>query len=344
MPKPTIEIKKDFSLKELNSFKIDVKSSYFCEIFSINQLTELSRHDVFLNTPNKIILGGGSNILFTNDYDGLVIKNSIKGIRNYKQKVDNVYLSVGGGENWHEFVMYCVENGLHGVENLALIPGTVGAAPIQNIGAYGVEIRSCLVAVEAVNLQNGARRLLNKSIMKMGYRDSIFKNIYKDKYMIVAAHFRLNVKPHFNLEYAPLKEKFANKNIDEITIKDVANAVVEIRQSKLPDPNVIGNAGSFFKNPVIDKSKADVLKAQFADIPLYPVDTMTVKVAAGWLIEKCGWKGKRQGDAGVHEKQALVLVNHGNATGSDLLKLAKDIQVSVKEKFDIELTPEVNIL
>ncbi len=339
-----IEILQDVSLKPYNTFGIDVKAKFFCEISSLEQLTTLICNGIYIETENKLILGGGSNILLTKDYDGLVIKIMIKGIRPYKNKADNYYISVGAGEVWHDFVLYCIERGFGGVENLSLIPGTVGAAPIQNIGAYGVELKDVLVGVEAVHLKNGNRRMLNKSILHLGYRDSIFKHELKGKYIIVAVHFRVSKKPVLNISYGAIKNVLEKNNNTEPDIKAVSDAVIQIRKSKLPDPAVIGNAGSFFKNPTVSLEKLAELQRLNPDMPNYPVDDKTVKLAAGWLIEQCGWKGKSVGNTGVHKDQALVLVNYGNASGTEIWNLAQDVIKSVKEKFGINLTPEVNIV
>ncbi len=331
----------DFSLKELNTFGLSVLAKSYVEVFDIQQFKLLLNNS---KDANVMILGGGSNILLTKDYDGLVIKNTIKGIEILDVNDDDVTIKVGAGEVWHEFVLYCIENGFGGVENLSLIPGTVGAAPMQNIGAYGVEIKDVFHSLEALNLETLEVEIFDNNDCKFGYRQSIFKNTHKGKYAIVNVTFQLSKKPMLNTSYGAIQEVLSSNDISAPTIKDVSDAVISIRQSKLPNPDEIGNAGSFFKNPAISVDKFNLLKASFTNIPSYELPNEGVKVPAGWLIESCGWKGKRIGDIGVHDKQALVLVNHGNGHGIDLYRLAKDIQQSVKDKFGIELEMEVNVL
>lgn len=339
-----LNIVENYSLRHLNTFGIDVKAKYYCEIESIDQFKELLCNENFINNENRLLLGGGSNILFTKDFQGFVIRICIKGIRIYKEKVDHVFISVGAGEIWHDLVKFSIENDLSGLENLSLIPGTVGAAPIQNIGAYGVEIKNVLVAVETVHLRNGNRRLISKSLMKLGYRDSIFKNELKGKYIITSVQFRLSRTHNFHVSYGAIQDTLKANNVENLSLKAISDAVVSIRQSKLPDPAYIGNAGSFFKNPTVENAFLAELKLSFPTIPHYVVDENHSKLAAGWLIEQCGWKGKRVGNTGVHEKQALVLVNYGGATGNEIWQLALDIQQSVEAKFGIKLIPEVNVV
>ncbi len=322
---------------------IQAVADFFVEVHSVSELKVALRYSK-TNALRTMILGGGSNVLFTTDFKGLVILNRIEGVEIVSDSDQEVILKAGAGENWHELVLYCVDKGYGGIENLSLIPGTVGAAPIQNIGAYGVELVDVFVELELLDRESEDIRTLSKSECNFGYRDSVFKRELKDKVIITSVTLKLSKSGNPNYEYASLKQNLKSKGIDEPTIKQVSDAVIEVRQSKLPDPDEIGNTGSFFKNPVIPVFQYDELKQTFPDLPGYPVTERQVKVPAGWLIEKAGWKGKRNGNAGVHDKQALVLVNHGNATGEELLELAGLIQGSVKEKFEINLIPEVNLI
>ncbi len=290
-------------------------------------------------------MGGGSNLLLVNDIDRLVVLLNFKGKEILKQDDKFVWLYVAGGENWHEFVLWCLENNYGGIENLALIPGNVGTAPIQNIGAYGVEVKEVIEEVHAIEIETGKEVLFSNADCKFAYRDSIFKKTQKGKYILTGVTFKLtNTIHNINDSYGAIQTILLEKNIGNPTIKDIADAIIAIRSSKLPDPDKIGNSGSFFKNPIIAKKRFIKLQKKYPTIPNYPAATETVKLAAGWLIDQCGFKGKRIGDAGVHEKQALVLVNYGDATGQQILDLAKLIQNSVLEKFDVALEMEVNIV
>jgi UDP-N-acetylmuramate dehydrogenase len=291
-----------------------------------------------------LILGGGSNILFTQNYEGLVLKNDLKGISIVKEEDDFVYVQAGAGENWHQFVLYCLRKNLSGAENLSLIPGNVGASPMQNIGAYGVEIKDVFHELEALHLKEKMVRKFNSIECEFGYRDSIFKKRYKDQFAILNVTFRLNKKPQYNISYGAIEQKLKQMGVQELSIHAVSQAVINIRNSKLPDPAVIGNAGSFFKNPEISKHKLDELKRIEPGIPSYATNDDKLKISAAWLIEQCGWKGYRRGDAGCNAKQALVLVNYGNASGEQIYELSEEIRQSVKERFGIELEREVNIL
>jgi UDP-N-acetylmuramate dehydrogenase len=340
-----MRIHKNFSLKKYNTFGIEARCSAFAEVKSVEDI----RRVVATNKLPIQLLGGGSNILFLKDnYDELFIKNGIQGINIVEDtEGGGILVEIGGGVVWHDFVMWAIDNNLAGVENLALIPGTVGAAPIQNIGAYGVELKDVFVRLEAFNMQKTVGlRYFSKAECKFGYRDSVFKNELKGQYFITRVFLNLQRKPtQLHTGYGDISKILAEKSIENPTIRDVSNAVIAIRKSKLPDPSVIGNAGSFFKNPTIPKEEFDALKEQFPNIVGYPIEnTEGVKVAAGWLIEQCNWKGKRLGRVGVHERQALVLVNYGGGKGSQIEHLAKKIQASVFEKFHILLTPEVNFL
>lgn len=338
-----MEIQKDISLKNYNTFGLDVRAKYFADIDSIDQLQHIIKNMELKSIP-KLILGGGSNILFTGNFEGLVLKINIKGTEIIKEDYDQVLIKTGAGVNWHEFVMDCLEKGYAGLENLSLIPGTVGAAPMQNIGAYGVEIKDVFEELEAVDIKSGKLMVFNNDSCKFGYRYSIFKDELKDKFIIVNVTLRLNKYPEYNVSYGAIQETLNSMGYKELSIQAISNAVINIRQSKLPDPAKIGNAGSFFKNPTISVDQFNALKKEFPEIPGYVVDDLSIKVPAGWLIEKCGWKGKTFGEAGVHKHQALVLVNYGNARGKDIEKLAMEIQSSVNEKFGILLSPEVNII
>jgi UDP-N-acetylmuramate dehydrogenase len=295
------------------------------------------------STGKKLIIGGGSNLLFTKDVMGLALKNNIKGIQIIKSNNDHVYIKAGAGENWHNLVMHCVENNYAGIENLALIPGNVGASPMQNIGAYGVEIKDVFHELEAYDVKENTIRLFTLEECKFAYRESVFKNIYKDRYVIINVTFRLNKIPVFNTSYGAIKDELERMGVKDLSIKAIAQSVINIRTSKLPDPDKIGNAGSFFKNPVISVALFNSLKIDFPKVPFFPAQECFIKLPAGWLIEQCGWKGYRKGDAGCYSKQALVLVNYGNASGKEIYDLSEEIITSVKNKFNIELEREVNI-
>lgn len=339
----TLPIQQDFSLQNFNTFGIKAQARFFAEVQSNEDLISLLLFKGFKNI-RKLILGGGSNILLTQDFEGLVIKVGIKGIEKIREDEESVWVRAGAGENWHEFVLYCLENECNGVENLSLIPGTVGAAPMQNIGAYGVEIKEVFDSLVAINMMNGELRTFTKEECRFGYRESIFKNELKNQYVIVNVTFCLSKKANFNISYGAVAQTLADMGVTTLSAKAISQAVIKIRQSKLPDPKQIGNAGSFFKNPEISKKLFEELKAKYPAIPHYPIDEHRVKVPAGWLIEQCGWKGKRIGNTGAHKDQALVLVNYGGATGLEIKSLAEQIQQSVLEKFGIQLNMEVNII
>lgn len=338
-----IAIQKDFSLQTLNTFGLSAKTTYLAEIQSVEDLQELLKNDRF-SGMQKMVLGGGSNVLFTHDFDGLMLLNRIKGITVQESSSDEVLVTAGGGENWHSFVLKTIELNLGGLENLSLIPGCVGAAPIQNIGAYGVEIKDTFHSLEAIHLQTGKVKTFSAQECAFGYRDSIFKREAKGLYMIASVTFRLSKIHKLHLNYGAIKQELENMHVTNPTIRDVSNAVIAIRSSKLPDPKVIGNAGSFFKNPEVENSLVDKIKLTYPDLVSYPVSDHSSKLAAGWLIEQSGWKGKRMGNVGMHEKQALVLVNYGNADGNELVEHAKRVQKSVLEKFGVELEMEVNLV
>lgn len=329
-----------FSLKSLNTFGLDVYAKHYFSLLDIQQLTDLNNISDF--RTNRLILGGGSNVLFTKDFDGLVIHNELKGKKIVFEDDNIVQLKVAAGENWHELVLFTIENNWGGIENLSLIPGKVGASPMQNIGAYGVELKDVFLELEAWNIQKQQIEVFDKAKCEFGYRESIFKNSAKDQYIILSVTLELQKHPKINIAYGAIEAVLNSKKISSPSIKDVSDAVIEIRQSKLPNPTVIGNAGSFFKNPYISKTQYLQLQKEYPTIPSYPVDDLTVKVPAGWLIDQAGWKGKRFGDYGVHKNQALVLVNYGSAKGQDIAHLAAKIQMDILKKYQIELQTEVN--
>ncbi|MFC5269888.1 UDP-N-acetylmuramate dehydrogenase [Adhaeribacter terreus] len=335
-------LQENFSLKPYNTFGIEVKTRYFATFENVAELQQLLQHPEIANAE-KLILGGGSNVLFTQDFGGAVLKNNIKGISVIDQNDDFAFVKAGSGEVWHEMVLFCIEHGLAGVENLSLIPGTVGAAPLQNIGAYGVELKDVFESLEAVNVETGELETFDKAACDFGYRESYFKKAGKGKYIIVSVTLKLRKKPEFNTSYGDIQKTLAAMEITDLNIKAISEAVCAIRRSKLPDPKAIGNAGSFFKNPEVDKTVYENLKKVHPDMPGYVVSETKIKVPAGWLIEQLGWKGKQIENYGVHKNQALVLVNYGGAEGNKIKQLAHDIIASVKEKFGIELSPEVNI-
>ncbi len=337
-----LNIEENKNLQPYNTFGIEATAPYFCEIHAAEELEALFRQEKFSKMP-LLILGGGSNVLFTRNPEGLVVLNKIKGTEVLKEDEQEVLVKVGGGTTWHEFVLDTIARGWGGLENLSLIPGTTGAAPMQNIGAYGVEIKDTFYALEAVNRADGSLRTFKADECRFGYRSSIFKTSERDKWVITHVTFRLSKKPQFNTSYGAIQDTLNQRGIQELSLQAISDAVVHIRQSKLPDPKQIGNAGSFFKNPVIEESQFKQLKEKYPAIPSYAQED-GVKVPAGWLIEQSGWKGYRRGQVGVHDKQALVLVNHGGAKGSELKQLSEDIQASVKEKFGIELETEVNFI
>ena len=337
-----MKIFSNYDLTKLNTFGVEASAKSFVEISDEKDILELFSTKEFKDNE-KLFLGGGSNILFTKDFDGIVILNKLKGIEIMKEEENDVYVRSMGGEYWHDLVLFAVDKGHWGIENMALIPGTVGASPVQNIGAYGVELKDILFNVEAYAIENGEKKTFSKEECRLGYRDSIFKNELKGKYFISALTLKLNKKENFNINYKALEEYFKKNNLQAKNLKDVSDAVVNIRQSKLPDPKDLGSAGSFFKNVYVDDKKINELKEKYIDMPSFKEGDLN-KIPAGWLVEVCGWKGKRVGNVGVYEKQALVLVNHGGATGQEIKNLALEIMDSVKQKFGLEITPEVNFI
>ncbi|MBC8464350.1 MAG: UDP-N-acetylmuramate dehydrogenase [Bacteroidetes bacterium] len=331
---------KNQSLKPYNSFGLDVKAQYFCSFDSLDKLKVVLPE---CKSP-LLILGGGSNVLLTQNFPGTVLKNEIKGIQIIEDSDDSVLVKVGAGVVWHDLVIWSIENKLAGIENLSLIPGSVGAAPMQNIGAYGVELKSVFEKLEALEIDSLQSRFFNKEECQFGYRYSIFKGKLKGKFIITSVYIRLQKTPTFNVSYGAIETELKNMGIEKLSLQSVSQAVINIRQSKLPNPKEIGNSGSFFKNPVITSKLFLRLQETHPTIVGYTISETETKVAAGWLIDQAGWKGYRKGDAGIHKNQALVLVNYGNAKGEELVKLSKEVQASVFQKFGISLEPEVNII
>ncbi len=336
-----MQLHPNVNLTKYNSFHIDEKALLFTTIHKEIELLELLSY-IESSQDSIQFMGGGSNILLTKPLNGITVLNQLKGIDLIAENDENVLVEFMSGEPWHDCVMWCVKNGYAGVENLSLIPGTIGAAPIQNIGAYGVELKDVFESCIAMNIHTRQKKIFTLEECQFGYRDSIFKTIEKGNYFILSVTLRLNKKPTFKIEYGDIKHILATKFDNTISIDTISKAVIEIRSSKLPDPNVIGNAGSFFKNPVISISLYEILKSANPTMPNYKVEN-GMKIPAGWLIEQCGWKGFKEGEIGVHEQQALVLVNYSNATGLAIYNLSEQIITSVQQRFNIMLEREVNI-
>ncbi|GAB4251864.1 MAG: UDP-N-acetylmuramate dehydrogenase [Vicingaceae bacterium] len=338
-----MKILENISLKNLNTFGVEAKARFYSEINNVEEAVALLKTGT-AQTNKILVLGGGSNVLFLNDFEGLLIKNNLKGIEVIDEDETTIELKVGAGEIWHEFVMYCIENQYCGLENLSLIPGNVGAAPMQNIGAYGVEVKSFITQVNALNIKTQALYTFKNEACDFGYRTSIFKTSHKNQFLITSVQFKLSKTPQLNTSYGAIEQELEKMNISSPTIRDVSNAVIAIRSSKLPNPNELGNAGSFFKNPIVSNELIKDLQRKYPNLPVYPLDESTSKIAAGWLIEQCGWKGKKFKNCGVHEKQALVLVNYGGASGKEIFELSDKIINNVKDTFGVELEREVNII
>lgn len=346
-----MQIEENKPLGGLNTFGIAVSAKYFVEVKSVEDFVALTKNETY-KANKKLVLGGGSNLLFTNDFDGIVIKNSIKGITVVHETEHEVIIKANAGEVWHEFVLYCIAHNYAGIENLSLIPGLVGAAPMQNIGAYGVEIKDVFHELEALNMVTGELTKFSLADCGFGYRESVFKNQLKDKFFIVSVSFKLtklssqraNAMYHFKTDYGDIKHTLSEMQAYDLNLKAVSDAVCKIRSSKLPDPKVLGNAGSFFKNPSVPHAKYEELVAKNPVMPSYMQKDGTVKIPAGWLIEQCGWKGKVVGNTGSHKSQALVLVNYGNATGNEIWNLALEIKKSVADTFGIDISTEVNVI
>ena len=336
-------IEENYPLKNLNTFGINAEARYFIALSSIDEIQEIIAEKIFKNNK-KLILGGGSNLLFCKNFDGIILKNNLKGIKSIKEDADYYYIKAGAGEVWHDLVMHCINNNYGGVENLSLIPGNVGASPMQNIGAYGVEIKDCFYELDAINIADNTIHTFNKASCKFGYRESVFKQELKNQFIIISVTYKLLKTPIFNTQYGAIEKELEEMGVKELSIKSISKAVCNIRSSKLPNPKEIGNAGSFFKNPEISRNKYEILKNKFPSIVGYDLENGNVKLAAAWLIEQCGWKGKTFGDAGVHKLQALVLVNYGNAIGKEIYDLSQKILESVFTKYEIILEREVNII
>ena len=329
-------------LKSYNTFGLEAYARYFVAIEDIGQLSQLNKLDAF--ATNRLILGGGSNILLTKDYEGIVVHNNLKGIELIKEDDTSVYVKVAAGEVWHDFVMHAIDKAWAGVENLSLIPGRIGASPMQNIGAYGVELKDVFYELEAWDIDKEQVVTFDRNECQFGYRESVFKNTLKNQFIILSVTFRLSKSSEVNVSYGAIQDVLTSMGVISPGIKEVSDAVIAIRSSKLPNPKEIGNAGSFFKNPVVPLNLVNALKESFPDMPSYPINNTSSKIPAGWLIEQAGWKGKRFNNFGVHNKQALVLVNYGGAKGQNIKNLALDIQEDVLAKFKIKLTPEVNFI
>ncbi len=333
----------NISLKSYNTFGIDVSARYFLNLNSLQDISNFILDKKFQNTA-QLILGGGSNLLLTKNFDGIVLKNNLLGISVINETDEHVFVKSCAGEVWHNFVTFCIKHNYAGIENLSLIPGCVGASPMQNIGAYGVEIKDVFFELEAMNLFDAQLTTFKAADCEFGYRESVFKRKFKNQFIITSVTFRLNKYPNYNTSYGAIEKELQAMNVKELSIAAISQAVCNIRSSKLPNPAEIGNAGSFFKNPVVSTLKFNKLKALFPEIVGYKNSETETKLAAGWLIEQCGWKGFREGDAGVHKNQALVLVNYKNATGKEIYDLSQKILDTVFKKFEVELEREVNIL
>jgi UDP-N-acetylmuramate dehydrogenase len=332
-----------FSLTRLNSFGIDIKAKYFCKANAIDNILSVLDWQQKQQTP-LLVLGGGSNVLFTRDFDGLVLQNALKGIALEKEDDTYYYVKAMAGENWHEFVCYCVEQQYQGIENLSLIPGNVGASPMQNIGAYGVEIKDVFESLEAIHVQDKHIQVFQHADCQFGYRDSIFKNALRNQYIILSVTFKLRKQPIYNTSYGNIEQALEQMKVTTPDMASIAKAVIQIRQQKLPDPKVLGNAGSFFKNPIIPDQLFEAIKLKYPQIPGFPINqTNTTKVPAAWLIEQAGFKGFRLGDVGCYPLQPLVLVNYGNASGEAIYAFSSNIIERVAKEFNIELEREVNI-
>jgi UDP-N-acetylmuramate dehydrogenase len=351
-----MQILENISLLPYNTFRMDVKAKYMAVLQTKedietwtadfgpgNEKKTAPTPYTLPPTPYPLILGGGSNILFTRNVNGWVLKNEILGIEVISEDDDHVYVKTGAGEPWHPFVLYCIERGWGGLENLSLIPGLIGASPMQNIGAYGVEIKDVFHELEAWHYEDRKRVRFSNADCQFGYRESVFKRAYKDQFVITSVTYRLRKQPVFHTEYGAIRQELEKMGVQDLTIRAISDAVIRIRSSKLPDPARIGNAGSFFKNPEVDAAQFDSLKKQWPDIVGYSLPGGSVKLAAGWLIEKAGWKGYRSGDAGCHASQALVLVNHGHARGTEILELSEKIMADIKNRFGVALEREVNV-
>lgn len=336
-------LQEHISLRALNTLGVRARARYYARIDTSQALHDLLANPAFSTLP-KLILGGGSNLLLVHDFEGIVIHMDIRGITTIKTDSDHVWVQAGAGGSWHQLVLYCVTHGYAGIENLSLIPGTVGAAPVQNIGAYGVELSDVFVSLEALDISSGEHLTFDSAICAFGYRESAFRNKLQGQYIILNITLRLRKQPSFQLSYGDLRNTLANMSLRELSIEAVSEAVIHLRRSKLPDPKRLGNAGSFFKNPVITPTQFNQLRNQYPQMPGHQQANNQIKIPAAWLIEQCGWKGKKRGAIGVHDQHALVLVNYGGGTGRDIYRLAREIQRSVEDRFCITLVPEVQII
>ena len=338
-----MRIHHDYPLRHLNTFGLDVKAAHYARVESIADLVEMLQTSE-ARQGRVLVLGGGSNVLFTGDFEGVLLHNAVGGIQGVERQAEHVVVEAGAGVVWHDLVTFCVENDFGGLENLSLIPGCVGASPIQNIGAYGVEVKDAFESLDALEVATGKVRTFGAPECRFGYRDSVFKRELKGQFVIVSVRFRLTVEEHrTNTSYGALSQELAARGVAEPGLRDISEVVVAIRRSKLPDPEELGNAGSFFKNPEVPQAQWEALRQEHPGLVGYPTET-GVKLAAGWLIEQCGWKGKRVGNTGAHARQALVLVNYGGATGAEVWALAQQIQASVRDRFGVDLEPEVNLV
>jgi UDP-N-acetylmuramate dehydrogenase len=337
------QIQQNIPLRQYNTLGIDVIARHFAAFSSVDELGDLIENNPITGMP-PLIIGGGSNILFKNDVKGLVLKNDIPGVNIIKEDANHVYVKAGAGENWHSFVQYCLQRNWAGVENLSLIPGCVGASPMQNIGAYGVEIKEVFEELEAWHIHDKKMHVFTVNDCQFGYRESVFKRKYRNQFVILNVTYRLNKTPRFNTSYGAIDQELERMGVQQLSIQAISEAVINIRRSKLPDPAKIGNAGSFFKNPSVSRGAYEQLQQKFPGIVGYTNPDGSVKLAAGWLIEQSGLKGIRHGDAGVHEKQALVLVNYGHATGKEIYDLSEEVMKTVKAKFGVQLEREVNVV
>lgn len=329
--------KSSFSLLNYNTFGIDAKCNRFVEYESVEEACSVAKQ--LQNTP-YLIIGGGSNLLLTKDFEGTVVHSAIRGI----ERLDDCRVRCGSGEVWDDVVAWCIDNGLYGAENLSLIPGEVGASAVQNIGAYGAEVKDLIETVEAVEIATGQLRTFSNAECQYGYRDSRFKHDWKNRFLVTHVTYRLSTTERLNTSYGNISSELERLSIMHPTARQLRQVIIDIRNAKLPDPKVIGNAGSFFMNPVVSRRQLNDLEPLYPTIPYFPIDNVRVKIPAGWLIEQCGWKGRSLGPAGVHDRQALVLVNRGGATGNDIVCLCRAIQNDVQQKFGIEIHPEVNIV
>lgn len=338
-----MKIFKDFSLKNHNTFGLDVSCKYFAEVQNENEILTIIKDNRFIS-EQKLVIGGGSNILFTRNYSGVILNQTSNNINIISENEECTTIKCDAGIVWHNLVLFALQNNLGGIENLSMIPGSVGAAPIQNIGAYGQELRDVFVSLSGIFIEDGMNASFNFDDCKFGYRESIFKNELKNKFIITEVIFRLSKKPKLNIGYGSIEEELSKRKINNPTIRDVSEIICDIRLSKLPDPKILGNAGSFFKNPEVSNEMYDELKLKFSEMPGYAITANLVKIPAAWLIEKCGFKGKRFGNVGIHDKHALVLVNYGNGTPGEILNLKDKIKQTVFETFGIMPIEEINII